>query len=596
MNPGRGRRGRPYEELPREEFINQLKNLVRNLKEYKGSLIVTIILSIVGTIFTILGPNQLTKITDSIAEGILLGIDLKYIGKISLILLLLYVFSFIFSYIKDYIMAIITQKYTKNLRTELDNKLNKVPLKYFDSHQTGDILSIISNDVDNISQSLNQSIGSLTSAITTLIGVVIMMFITNFWMTITAISASLIGAGFMVFIMSKSHKYFVAHQQELGKLNAHIEEIYTFHNVVKTYNGDVEAKEKFDKYNETLFKTSFKSQFLSGMMPLIMNFVGNLGYVSISVVGAYLVMNNHITIGVIVAYMLYVRLFQGPLASIAQGMHSLQHLGASSKRVEEFLAEDEMSDESKKNTKLTKTKGNIKFNNVVFGYNKNKVVIRNFTTDIKPGSKIAIVGPTGAGKTTIVNLLMRFYEIDEGEILIDDINIKDLTRENVQNLFGMVLQDTWIFEGTVMDNIIYNNDQKPKEEVCKITKSIGLDHVIRSLPKGYETILTDAEVLSSGEKQLLTIARAMLDNAPFLILDEATSNVDVRTEKMVQKAMDKLMEGKTSFVIAHRLSTIKNADLILVLKDGNIVEQGNHNKLLKADGYYAELYNSQFEN
>lgn len=596
MNPGRGKRGRTYEDLPREEFINELKNLVRNLKEYKGSLIVTIILSIVGTIFTILGPNQLTKITDSIAEGILLGIDLKYIGKISLILLLLYVFSFIFSYIKDYIMAIITQKYTKNLRTELDNKLNKVPLKYFDSHQTGDILSIISNDVDNISQSLNQSIGSLTSAITTLIGVVIMMFITNFWMTITAISASLIGAGFMVFIMSKSHKYFVAHQQELGKLNAHIEEIYTFHNVVKTYNGDVEAKEKFDKYNETLFKTSFKSQFLSGMMPLIMNFVGNLGYVSVSVVGAYLVMNNHITIGVIVAYMLYVRLFQGPLASIAQGMHSLQHLGASSKRVEEFLAEDEMSDESKKNTKLTKTKGNIKFNNVVFGYNKNKVVIRNFTTDIKPGSKIAIVGPTGAGKTTIVNLLMRFYEIDEGEILIDDINIKDLTRENVQNLFGMVLQDTWIFEGTVMDNIIYNNDQKPIEEVCEITKSIGLDHVIRSLPKGYETILTDAEVLSSGEKQLLTIARAMLDNAPFLILDEATSNVDVRTEKMVQKAMDKLMEGKTSFVIAHRLSTIKNADLILVLKDGNIVEQGNHNKLLKADGYYAELYNSQFEN
>ena len=596
MNPGRGRRGRPYEDLPREEFINELKNLVRNLKEYKGPLFVTIILSILGTIFTILGPNQLTKITDSIAEGILLGIDLKYIGKISLILLLLYVFSFIFSYIKDYIMAIITQKYTKNLRTELDNKLNKVPLKYFDSHQTGDILSIISNDVDNISQSLNQSIGSLTSAITTLIGVVIMMFITNFWMTITAISASLIGAGFMVFIMSKSHKYFVAHQQELGKLNAHIEEIYTFHNVVKTYNGDVEAKEKFDKYNETLFKTSFKSQFLSGMMPLIMNFVGNLGYVSVSVVGAYLVMNNHITIGVIVAYMLYVRLFQGPLASIAQGMHSLQHLGASSKRVEEFLAEDEMSDEPKKKTKLTKTKGNIKFNNVVFGYNKDKVVIKNFTTDIKPGSKIAIVGPTGAGKTTIVNLLMRFYEIDEGEILIDDINIKDLTRENVQNLFGMVLQDTWIFEGTVMDNIIYNNDQKPKEEVCKITKSIGLDHVIRSLPKGYETILTDAEVLSSGEKQLLTIARAMLDNAPFLILDEATSNVDVRTEKMVQKAMDKLMEGKTSFVIAHRLSTIKNADLILVLKDGNIVEQGNHNKLLKADGYYAELYNSQFEN
>lgn len=596
MNPGRGRRGRPYEDLPREEFINELKNLVRNLKEYKGPLFVTIILSILGTIFTILGPNQLTKITDTIAEGILVGIDLKYIGKITLILLLLYVFSFIFSYIKDYIMAIITQKYTKNLRTKLDNKLNKVPLKYFDSHQTGDILSIISNDVDNISQSLNQSIGSLTSAITTLIGVVIIMFITNFWMTITAISASLIGAGFMVFIMSKSHKYFVAHQQELGKLNAHIEEIYTFHNVVKTYNGDVEAKEKFDKYNETLFKTSFKSQFLSGMMPLIMNFVGNLGYVSISVVGAYLVMNNHITIGVIVAYMLYVRLFQGPLASIAQGMHSLQHLGASSKRVEEFLAEDEMSDESKKNTKLTKTKGNIKFNNVVFGYNKNKVVIRNFTTDIKPGSKIAIVGPTGAGKTTIVNLLMRFYEIDEGEILIDDINIKDLTRENVQNLFGMVLQDTWIFEGTVMDNIIYNNDQKPIEEVCEITKSIGLDHVIRSLPKGYETILTDAEVLSSGEKQLLTIARAMLDNAPFLILDEATSNVDVRTEKMVQKAMDKLMEGKTSFVIAHRLSTIKNADLILVLKDGNIVEQGNHNKLLKADGYYAELYNSQFEN
>ena len=591
-----GRKNKPYEDLPKEEFIKEIKNLINNLKEYKTAIFITLILSILGTVLTILGPNQLTKITDAIAEGLLVGIDLRFIGKITLILVLLYLFSFIFSYIKDYIMAIVTEKYSKNLRSKLDDKINKVPLKYFDSKQTGDILSILFNDVDNISQSLSQSIGSLTSAITTLIGVIIMMFLTNFWMTITAISASLIGGIFLIVIISKSHKYFVIHQEELGKLNAHIEEVYSFHSVVKTYNGDIEAKEKFDKFNDTLFKTAFKSQFLSGMMPLIMNFVGNLGFVSVSVVGAYLVMNNHITIGVIVAYMLYVRLFQSPLASIAQSMHSLQHLGASSKRVEDFLKEEEMEDESNKKLKLEKVEGNIKFNNVVFGYNKDKVIIKGFSTNIKPGYKIAIVGPTGAGKTTIVNLLMRFYEIDKGEILIDGINIKDLTRENVQRLFGMVLQDTWVFEGTILENIIYNKKDVKKEEVIKISKSIGLDHVIRSLPKGYDTILTSAEILSSGEKQLLTIARAMVDNAPFLILDEATSNVDVRTEKMVQKAMDKLMEGKTSFVIAHRLSTIKNADLILVLKDGNIIEQGTHNKLLNEDGFYAQLYNSQFEN
>ncbi len=586
------------EKLNGIELKEQIKKLIINLKPYSLLIIIAFILSIAGSIFTIIGPNQLSKLTDAIVNGMLVGINLGYVRKITIILVLLYLFSFIFSYLQDVIMAYVTQKFTKKIRNNISLKINKLPLKYFDNNQTGDILSRVSNDVDVISQSLSQSIGGLTSALTTLIGVVIMMLITNLWMTLTAISASLIGFLIMFIILSKSQKYFIRQQAELGKLNGHIEEIYSSHNVVKTYNGAENAKNKFNSYNETLFENAFKSQFLSGLMVPIMNFIGNFSYVAVCLVGAYLVMNNQITFGVIVAYMVYVRLFSSPLATIAQAANSLQLTFAASKRVFEFLDEEEITNEEHKTQKILpqNVKGNIKFENVKFGYNPEKLVIKGFSTNIKSGSKIAIVGPTGAGKTTLVNLIMRFYEIDSGKIIIDDIDIKELTRENIHDLFCMVLQDTWVFDGSIKENIIFNKENITDEEIKNVCKAVEIDHLIKSLPNGYNTILGDNETLSAGEKQLLTIARGMLESAPFLILDEATSNVDVRTEKIVQRAMDKLMVGKTSFIIAHRLSTIKNADLILVIKDGNIIEQGNHNELMKNQNYYFELYNSQFEN
>lgn len=494
-------------------------------------------------------------------------------------------------------MIKVANRYAKKLRTSISKKINKLPLKYFDNNLSGDILSRVTNDVDTIAQSLNNSLSTLISSLTLFIGSIIMMFVTNYIMAITAIVSSLIGFILMFIILSKSQKYFTERQEQLGKLNGYIEEIYNGLNVIKTCNAKEETTKEFDKLNERLYTCNQKSQFLSGLMGPIMSFIGNLSYVAVCVVGALLVSKNIITFGVIVAFILYVRLFNNPLSQIAQAMTSLQTTAASSERVFGLLEEEEMSREDKITKKLDKhkVKGNIEFKNVNFGYDESKIIINNFTAKVKAGEKVAIVGPTGAGKTTMVNLLMKFYDIADGDIIIDGTSIKELKRENVHSLFTMVLQDTWLFNGTIKENIKYNHkniSDKKVEEICKV---VGVDHFIKTLPNAYNSSISDNDSVSSGQRQLLTIARGMINDSPFLILDEATSNVDTRTEEQVQKAMDKLMENKTSFIIAHRLSTIKNADLILVMKDGNIIEQGNHNTLMKKNGFYANLYNSQFE-
>lgn len=524
--------------------------------------------------------------------------NIDKIKNIAILLICIYLISAIFEYFEAILMTDVSNNFARKLRGNISSKINKLPLKYFDKHVIGDILSRVTNDVDTIAQSMNQSLSTLVSAITLFVGTIIMMFVTNSVMAITAILASLFGFVFMSLVLSKSQKYFVAKQNELGALNGHIEEVYSGLNVVKTYNGEKISNEKFDELNDKLYKANWKSGFLSGLMMPMMSFIGNFGYVAVCVVGALLALNGHISFGVIVAFIVYVRLFVSPLSQIAQAMTSLQSTAAASERVFEFLDEKEMADES--NIKITldkeKVKGNIEFKNVEFKYDGNdKPTIKNFSAKAKAGEKVAIVGPTGAGKTTMVNLLMKFYDINKGEILIDGVSTKDLTRGNIHDLFTMVLQDTWVFNGSIKDNIIYNTSDVSMEMVESVCKTVGLDHFIKTLPDGYNTILNDNDSVSAGQRQLLTIARGMIQNAPFLILDEATSNVDTRTEELVQKAMDKLTEGKTSFIIAHRLSTIKNADLILVMNEGNIIEQGNHEELMKQNGFYAELYNSQFK-
>ena len=520
------------------------------------------------------------------------------IKNIAILLICIYLISAIFEYFEAILMTDVSNNFARKLRGNISSKINKLPLKYFDKHVIGDILSRVTNDVDTIAQSMNQSLSTLVSAITLFVGTIIMMFVTNSVMAITAILASLFGFVFMSLVLSKSQKYFVAKQNELGALNGHIEEVYSGLNVVKTYNGEKISNEKFDELNDKLYKANWKSEFLSGLMMPMMSFIGNFGYVAVCVVGALLALNGHISFGVIVAFIVYVRLFVSPLSQIAQAMTSLQSTAAASERVFEFLDEKEMADESNIKTTLDKekVKGNIEFKNVEFKYDGNdKPTIKNFSAKAKAGEKVAIVGPTGAGKTTMVNLLMKFYDINKGEILIDGVSTKNLTRSNIHDLFTMVLQDTWVFNGSIKDNIIYNTSDVSMEMVESVCKTVGLDHFIKTLPDGYNTILSDNDSVSAGQRQLLTIARGMIQNAPFLILDEATSNVDTRTEELVQKAMDKLTEGKTSFIIAHRLSTIKNADLILVMNEGNIIEQGNHEELMKQNGFYAELYNSQFK-
>lgn len=538
------------------------------------------------------------ELPDSIGDLIKPKLDSTAIKNIVIFLVTIYLLSALFSFLESFLMAIMSNKFAKSLRTKISIKINKLALKYFDTHLVGDILSRVTNDVDTIGVNLSQSLGSLVGAVALFVGCVIMMFVTNWVMAITAIVSSLFGFMFMAVVLGKSQKYFLARQVELGKLNGHIEEIYTNHNVVKAYNGNYDASKTFDKLNDNVFVCNRMSQFLSGLMPSMMNFIGNFGYVCVCVVGALLVINGHITFGVIVAFMLYVRLFTSPLSQIAQGMTSIQSTAAAAERVFEFVEEPEMEDESHLTKKLNpkKVKGNIEFNHVKFGYEEDKVIIKDFNCKVKPGQKIAIVGPTGAGKTTMVNLLMKFYNINDGEILIDGVSTKELTRENIHDLFIMVLQDTWLFDGTIRDNVCYNTKNVSDKKIMEALETVGVDHFVKSLPGVLDYVVKDSDSVSAGQKQLLTIARGMIKDAPFLILDEATSSVDTRTEELVQKAMDKLTKGRTSFIIAHRLSTIKNADLILVMKEGNIIEQGNHKELMKQNGFYAELYNSQFKN
>ena len=541
------------------------------------------------------------KIMDNLPESIYNLIkptmDLAAAKRIIITLVCLYLLSAIFGYIQSYSMTTVSNSFAKDLRTRISVKINKLPLKFFDSHEIGDILSRVTNDVDTIAQNLNQSLATLISSVTLFIGSIIMMFTTNWVMAITAILSTLFGFTFMISILKKSQKYFIARQEELGNINGHIEEIYSGHNVVECYNAKGEVTKTFDELNGRLRECNKKSQFLSGLMQPMMGFIGNFGYVMVCIVGALLTMKGHITFGVIVAFMIYVRLFTNPLSQIAQAMTSLQTTAAASERVFEFLDEKEMTDESNKTKVLdkTKVKGDIEFKNVKFGYDDSRLIIKDFSASAHPGEKVAIVGPTGAGKTTMVNLLMKFYEINSGDILIDGVSIRDLTRENIHDLFVMVLQDTWLFDGTIRDNIKFNQENITDEEIWAACKTVGVDHFIKTLPGGLDCVIGENDSISGGQKQLLTIARGMIENAPFLILDEATSNVDTRTEELVQKAMDKLMEGRTSFIIAHRLSTIKNANLILVMNEGNIIEQGTHEELMKKNGFYADLYNSQFK-
>lgn len=559
-------------------------------------------LEIVSNIGEDVSATEIYSLVDKMPSSVKVVVEpymnIDKIKNIAILLICIYLISAIFEYFEAILMTDVSNNFARKLRGNISSKINKLPLKYFDKHAIGDILSRVTNDVDTIAQSMNQSLSTLVSAITLFVGTTIMMFVTNSVMAITAILASLFGFVFMALVLAKSQKYFVAKQNELGALNGHIEEVYSGLNVVKTYNGEKISNEKFDELNDKLYKANWKSGFLSGLMMPMMGFIGNFGYVAVCVVGALLALNGHISFGVIVAFIVYVRLFVSPLSQIAQAMTSLQSTAAASERIFEFLDEKEMADESNIKTTLDKekVKGNIEFKNVEFKYDGNdKPTIKNFSANAKAGEKVAIVGPTGAGKTTMVNLLMKFYDINNGEILIDGVSTKDLTRSNIHDLFTMVLQDTWVFNGSIKDNIIYNTSDVSMEMVESVCKTVGLDHFIKTLPNGYDTILSDNDSVSAGQRQLLTIARGMIQNAPFLILDEATSNVDTRTEELVQKAMDKLTEGKTSFIIAHRLSTIKNADLILVMNEGNIIEQGTHDELMKQNGFYAELYNSQFK-
>jgi len=573
-----------------------LKKQVSYMHKYIVPTVIALVLATGGAITSIIAPNKLSDLTNAIAEGFRVGIDMDKVKSIALFLLILYLIGIVLNYLQGFIMATISNLFAQDLRKSSEEKINKLPLKFFDEHETGNILSIITNDIDTMANAMSNSLGTLVSSVTLFVGSIVMMFVTNVTMAITAILSSVLGFILMFFILKRSQKYFTARQKELGKLDGHIEEIYSSHNVVKAYNGEKLAREQFDEYNNNVYNASRKSQFLSGLMQPIMNFIGNFGYVAVCVVGAILAMDNKIEFGVIVSFMIYIRLFTNPLSQIAQAMTNVQSGTAASERIFKFLEEPEMADESNLTDYLDpkKVKGNIEFKHVKFSYDGENNVIKDFNCVVKPGQKVAIVGHTGAGKTTMVNLLMKFYDIKDGDILIDGKSIHNLKRENIHDLFIMVLQDTWLFNGTIRDNIKYN-DKSTDKEIMNALKVVGVDHFVKSLPGVLDYKITDSDTISAGQKQLLTIARGMIKNAPFLILDEATSSVDTRTEELVQQAMDKLTEGRTSFIIAHRLSTIKNADIILVMDHGNIIEQGSHKDLMKKNGFYANLYNSQFE-
>ena len=571
-------------------------HLLAYCKGYLPVLIIAMIGAIIGTILTLLGPDKLSEMTNLITEGLMTGIDMEAVKTIGLTLVGFYGLSAVLAFMQGMITARVTQKVSQKLRTDLSAKINRLPMWYYNQTTTGDVLSRVTNDVDTIGQALNQSVGNLVTAVCLFLGSLIMMLKTNIILTITAVLAIFIGFATMALIMGKSQKYFSKQQEYLGKINGHIEEVFSGHTIVKAYNAEAKMSETFHKMNNELKSSAFMAQFLSGLMMPIMTFIGNFGYVAVCIVGAMLALNGKISFGVIVAFIMYIRYFTQPLAQMAQAMQRLQSASAASKRVFEFLEAEEMEDETHKETKLEDVKGEVQFRNVKFGYEgTQRTIINNFSADVKPGQKIAIVGPTGAGKTTLINLLMRYNEMNGGEILIDQTSIHEISKENLRDQFCMVLQDTWLFEGTIKENLVYNNQNVADETIENACKAVGLHHFIKTLPEGYNTILNDKVNLSAGQKQQLTIARAMIKDAPMLILDEATSSVDTRTELVIQKAMDQLMEGRTSFVIAHRLSTIKNADVILVLKDGDVLESGNHEALMAKEGFYADLYNSQFE-
>jgi ATP-binding cassette subfamily B protein len=578
------------------DVIGTWKKLLEYCRKYIIGIVLALVCAVLGTILTLIGPDKLSEMTDCITEGLATGIDMDRIFQIGMLLVVMYLAGYVLTAAQGLTMATITQRVTKQMRSDISSKINRLPMSYYNKTSTGDVLSRVTNDVDTIGQSLNQSLGNFVHAVVLFAGSLVMMLKTNGIMTLTAVAASLIGFVFMFLIMGRSQKYFTRQQKCLGKLNGHVEEMYAGHTVVKAYNGEENSGKIFDEMNHNLYESGLKAQCLAGIMQPLMGFIGNLGYVAVCVVGGAMVLNGKITFGVIVAFMMYVRYFTQPLSQIAQAMQSLQSAAAAGGRVFEFLEAEEMEDESSKTDRLEQVSGKVDFKHVKFGYEgSDKIIIHDFSAEAKPGQKIAIVGPTGAGKTTLVNLLMRFHEIQGGEIQIDGISTKNLRREDVHAQFCMVLQDTWLFEGTVRENLVYNGEDVSDEKITEACRAVGLDHYIRTLPNGYDTVLNDQINLSQGQKQQLTIARAMIADKPMLILDEATSSVDTRTEQQIQNAMDMLMENRTSFVIAHRLSTIKNADLILVLKDGDIIESGTHDELIEKNGFYAELYNSQFD-
>lgn len=595
-----GPMGRPQMGGTKEKLdIKAIKKLLAYCKLYLPAIIIAIIFAVTSAIMQIIGPNKIQELIEIIQDGLtsIDGINMDDFMIIVISLITIYAVGALASYLQQFIMATVTQKTSNRLRRDINDKINLLPLKYFDTTTRGDILSRVTNDVDTISQTLGSTIANLVNAITLFLGVIIMMFYVNWVLALITIGTSIFGFIIMFSFMGISQKYFNKRQMNLGEMNGQIEEVYSNHNVIKSYNAEEEVINKFNKINNELYQNNFKSQFIAGTMHPIMTFAGNLSYALIFIVGIAMVLNGStsVSFAIIVSFTIYARLFSSPLQTIAQSMSSLQQTSAASNRVFKMLDEEELINEEGKDLVLNNVEGNVEFQNVHFGYEDNKTIINDFSVKLSKGQKVAIVGPTGAGKTTIVNLLMRFYEVNSGDILIDNVSIKDMKRENVRDLFDMILQDTWLFKGTIRQNLVYNKENVSEEELDKVCKAVGLSHFIKTLPNGYDTMLDDTLILSEGQKQQLTIARAMIKDSPLLILDEATSSVDTRTELVIQKAMDELTKGRTSFVIAHRLSTIKNADIILVLKDGDIIEKGTHNELLSLNGFYSELYNSQFK-
>lgn len=587
--------GRGADEKPKNVKSSMLE-LLRYLKPWYKPIVISLIFSLVGTLLTIIAPDKLADLTNNISDGLQTGIDMDLIIKSILIILAIYISANLVTCAASYIMITVMQKLAWSMRTSISQKINKLPLKFFDKVTVGDVLSRITNDVDTISSALNSSITTLVQAVVQFVGVTIIMFATSGRLALTAIGSSILGFVLMFFIVSRSRKYFRQQQQNLGDMNGHVEEMYSGHNIVRAYGATAQSKKEFDRINDNLYNSAWKSQFFSGMLMPLMGFVGSLGYVAVCIVGATLTMSGAIRFGTVVAFISYVKLFTNPLSQISQAVSSLMSAGAAGERVFGFLTEEEMPDDSGCTAHIDHVRGKVEFENVRFGYDEDKPIIHDFSADIEPGQKVAIVGYTGAGKTTMVNLLMRFYELWSGQIKIDGVLVSQMRRSDVHAMFGMVLQDTWLFDGTYRENIAYGKPGVTDEQVEAACKLVGLDHYIKTLPKGYDTELNDRSSLSAGQRQLLTIARAMVENAPMIILDEATSSVDTRTEVLVQKAMDRLTRGRTSFVIAHRLSTIRDADLILVMDKGDIVESGTHEQLLEKGGLYKELYTSQFEN